>query len=276
MTENQNKIQYHLIFIVVTYKNADDINMFYENLEQTLKNTSYLVVNVDNYYSETVSALIKQITLSHGGIYIGSANRGYGAGNNLGIQYAVDNCSFRYICISNPDVITGNIDMLKGITLKKCILAPDIITLKGKKQNPYKTMHIKMVDVLWYYGLQHDSPFVFKLGSLINRLVREVFCLIRNNKLHKIYAPHGSCFFLDYSAVKELHPIYDEKMFLYAEEDLLAHKAKNKKINIYYCPFLKAVHKEDGSIGHDQFRVKMHSKNSFIYFYEKYVLPMKD
>ena len=68
-----------------------------------------------------------------------------------------------------------------------------------------------------------------------------------------------------------LFPIYDENMFLFSEEDVLAYKLKREGISTNYTENMKIIHKEDGSIKKSNLSVKEEVRKSGIYFYEHYL-----
>lgn len=81
-----------------------------------------------------------------------------------------------------------------------------------------------------------------------------------------IFAPHGAIIIIPKSIIQTLYPIFDEKMFLFAEEDLLGYKDAKNKIRVEYNPNIKIRHKEDGSVAEISDRIYSHIRDSYFIY----------
>ena len=97
-----------------------------------------------------------------------------------------------------------------------------------------------------------------------------------NREHSEIYAPHGSFILFSRKAAELLSPVFDEEVFLFAEEHLLAWRAAQRNIPIIYSPAISVLHKEDGSV---QLLTETNElmRKSNIYVYERThgLLPKK-
>lgn len=123
-----------LVYIVLSYRNANDLFHFFANL---LGPSSRVVLVVNSFYDETSRTAIEQVAKDNGAVFLNVENRGYGAGNNAGVAYALAHYDFDASVISNPDVEMKRWGAVAVEALRDRIVAPRIVTLRGKEQNPY-------------------------------------------------------------------------------------------------------------------------------------------
>ena len=78
-------------------------------------------------------------------------NKGYSFGNNKGITFANEKYEYEYIIISNPDIIVKQFnDNLPDAE----IIAPKVVTMSGKNQNPMAIKENRLAEYLVYQGLK--------------------------------------------------------------------------------------------------------------------------
>ena len=222
--------------------------------------------------------IIEDIAKNNNCDFINVENKGYSYGNNKGIAYCNENYKYDYLIVSNPDVIIKNNELdYDSIKNENCIIAPNIRNLKNKRQNPYWVYDLRIFESMIYFGYKNKNKLILYLGILINKVFRIVFGL-RKHALKKIFAAHGSFVVFTYKAIEMLglDHVYDENMFLFAEEAMLAHKAKKLKINTYYTDKISIIHKEDGSINMSDVNEYSEIGKSVIYYYEQYVKKSVD
>lgn len=252
--------RYDLVFVVLVYRNTNDLRDFFNNLET--ENSKVIVVNA--YYDDQTKREFEFIAQENHADYINVENKGYGYGNNQGIDYAIKKYLFRYLVISNADICIQNMNICQ--IQDTHITAPDIVTLTGKHQNPYLPYHWQWYENLKYWMYKKNFKQFFIIISIISRLTRELYNL--TIKKGYIYSAHGSFFIIPYNILKKIHPIYNEQIFLYKEEECLAHLAREKNINILYSPEIRVIHKEDGSTATMSERKYDLERKSYIIFYE--------
>ena len=122
-----------------------------------------------------------------------------------------------------------------------------------------------------YTKLDKDNVFVYysAIGILkVQRIIFNAIDKVCKFKLHKIYCAHGCFVIFSKQAIFDLVPIYDEKMFLFYEEEYLARRAYLKKLPIYYTSDIQIKHKEDGSMKIANINQRKEAHKSIIYYYE--------
>ena len=234
-------MKYDFIFVVLVYRNTKDLRDFFQSL--TISNSKVIVVN--SYYDDTSKNEFENIANRNDADFINVPNNGYGAGNNLGCEYALENYDFKYLIISNADILILNLDV--NILCQDRITAPKIITLKGKLQNPYRVIGRVFFDKIQFSGYSKDSKWKIFLVSALTKVRRVLFLAL--HKSGYIYGSHGSFIIIPKSILELLHPIYNEKMFLFGEEEHLAKLAQSRGVRTFYDSRISILHKEDGSTG---------------------------
>jgi len=242
-------IKYKYIFVVLVYKNTDVLEGFYASLQGL---DSFKVIIVDSFYNESVREELRNIAAKQDSDFIGIENKGYGYGNNIGTQYAIENYDYDFLIISNSDIIIKKIDSLDKYRGESMVIAPKTVMMTGKHQNPDTPWELKFIYPMLSYALNHKNGLVYTFCHICTRLNREIFKLysglIRKEK-YKVFSAHGSFFIVPKPAVDVLYPFFDNEMFLYNEEWYLALKARKYSIPVYYIPGIEVLHLEGASSG---------------------------
>lgn len=259
---------FHYVFVILVYRNYTDLKECLDSIKTKVTNSKSIIV--DAFYSEECSSEIKKIADKYGCDYLLVENKGYSYGNNNGIKYAKKNYSFDYIVVSNPDIIINNLELDDRYAEMLCVLGPKITNLSKKKQNPMFYTPRLWCQKLIYKGLKHDKKIIFYLGLALNkadRILKSSFFVLA--KKIKVYQLHGSFLIFSKALVYHFDKIFDENMFLFAEESYLAYLLKENNIPSYYLKSLSVTHKEDGSM---KFRSDINEqlKIANIYVMEEY------
>jgi len=189
--------------------------------------------------------IIKNISISNGStlnrtntkypviLIQSNQNRGYSAGNNIGIKYALAKNDFKYIWLLNNDTV---IEKNSLIELVKCA------EQKGEKTSPIGS-------VLLYY----DKPnYIQALGAKFNifyALGKHLYKLKTLNKASKILNTKkidyviGASLLLNYKFIKDVG-LLNEEYFIYFEEIDLSIRGKRKGYKIDICLNSIVYHKE--------------------------------
>lgn len=259
------------VFVILTYRNTTDIR---DCIQSILNNVDdFKIIVVDSFYDKETKNEIEEIASQYNSIFITIPNKGYSFGNNRGIEYAMNSFDFDYVVVLNPDTIITHFDDSKLDVYSNYVIGPRIVNLQNKYQNPLKFKRSKILETMIYKGLKFHNFFLLYLGFAINKIIRIAYLcvhLFRDNI--QVYALHGSCVIFPKSVLIKIGLPYDENIFLFAEEDVLAQKCKKKGIESYVFDGISILHKEDGSMNFNSSSVN-HSNlaKSYIYMFEKYV-----
>lgn len=262
---------YKYVFVILVYRNTDDLEECLVSIKSHVE--SYRVIIVNAYYDDKSRTECKRIANSYDCDFLNIENRGYSFGNNKGIEYALNHYEFDHLIISNPDIEILAFDDSNINSLTYDIFAPSIRTLNQRNQNPMRVKDSKYVNKLFYKGFKHGyNPYIYSaiLISKISRVYNMIINKIRRRLIYPIYCAHGSFVILSKRAIKMLLPVYDENMFLFAEEGVLAKKAAKAGLRTCFYSPISIRHKEDGSMKLSDMSVNKMLRDANIYYYEHY------
>lgn len=257
-----------IVFVVLTYINHEDLEDFLMSL--SCVQGTYGVVVVDSFHDEASSVKIENIAKGHGSDYIRIPNKGYSFGNNRGIEYALKNYRFEYLVVSNPDI---QIEELRIEDLRqntKAVIGASIVNLKGRKQNPVYIKKHELFQKMIYQGFKKDNKILLYAGILLNKVAKRVECgFKRTISPVDVFQLHGSFIIFPYKVIEKLGTVFDEQIFLFAEESFLALRLEKEGIRSIYDPRIHVKHKEDGSMQFSK-GINRYLKEANIYVFEEY------
>lgn len=258
------------VFIVVVYRNVKDVIELLDSMKENV--SEYKTIIVNNYYDNETKKQFQRISQDYGCDFLNCENRGYGAGNNSGIRFALEKYEFDYLVISNPDIVIKKFPEEDIRQYPEGVLGCKIYNLAKKNQNPMLPKDNRFSARMIYGGLRKNSGICLFAGKAVNRIQREVLRVVlskKDKRKRKVYQVHGSFVIFSKGAIKEIGEPYDEEMFLFGEEAYLAYMLKQKGVKTFYCPEAEVLHKEDGSM---KFRddVNKECVKAVCYFFERY------
>ncbi len=258
------------IFVVLTYINAEDLADFIASVREKAVDSKIIVVN--SYHDDISTQTIKMIAQNENCDFMNVPNKGYSFGNNQGIKYAYENYDFDFLTISNPDIIIHKYDTTRLID-EAAIYCGVLVNKKRKNQNPMLAKENKISDYLIYKGYQKQSKILLFWGLGLNKIIREVFLLFHRNrgKAVRVFQPHGSFITFSRKAIELLDQVFDENVFLFGEEGILAKRAKKLGLSIWYSDYAVCLHKEDGSMKLSDRKIDDEYGKSMKYYYDNYV-----
>ncbi|WP_054026169.1 glycosyltransferase family 2 protein [Bacillus sp. FJAT-28004] len=273
--------QVNVVFCVVTYKNHTDLVEFIENAKLIIaggENFSYKIIVINNYADDNSLKKIKEISQLNDCIFIESENKGYGYGNNTGIIYAKENYIFDFLVVCNPDTIMKKFNYSILSNYREGIIAPEIVCVNSKKQNPLNYKYMPIIERLLYTAFTSKQLIILLTAIVLIKLdtsLRRLIYRAMNKQVVNIHACHGSFIIFSSFAIDKIFPVFDEKIFLFCEESDLAMQCKLKGITISYDKNILIYHKEDGSMNLSNDNLKEIHRNSYIYYYDKWKLLKK-
>ena len=231
--------------VIVNYNDLGTTSDYISNIKD-YKSIDKIIV-VDNSSTDDSYERLKKYTSDKIEIILNPKNNGYSGGNNYGIKYAESKYSFQNIIISNPDIRVSDTSI------------KNMIDYLNKNR-----------DVAAVSGLIHDindevvSNFAWKLPTYTNILI-DCFLSVKiileklfnigdrynKNKIKKgvmVVDVLSGCFFIIKSKVMREINYFDERTFLYNEENILAYKLKEKKYKQAILTNEKVVHFQGVSI----------------------------
>lgn len=271
MDTDRSLQHFKYVFVVLVYRTAEDIYDFANSLHRNIDD--YKVIIVNSYMDKHSEHRIKEIATELDYDFFSIENKGYGYGNNRGVEYARNHYDYDYLIISNADVVIEKFDA-NGLPVSNAVVGPKLITIEGKHQNPYWAIENKTMEKMIYTGLSKKSRLNMVIAQGVNKIIREIYLKFKKNVsiAYKVYAVHGAFVIFTKDVIERIYPIYDENMFLYYEEAYLANRLKQMGIGRFYYSQIYVRHKEDGSTKGLNVNLNCHAVDSFVYYYDNYVI----
>ena len=233
-----------------------------EFLQKQKLNEELHVIVVDNNSNEELGIRNEELGMRSDIIYA-EENRGYSAGNNIGLRRATE-IGAKYALVINPDMELVDVNYLAKLVevMERdediVVAATDIVTPEGIHQNPM------LPDGDWH------SAFGWVKEIFSRKKPVDTYSFIGNYKEnHECAKVSGCCLMLRMSFVEEIG-YFDEYPFLYCEEAILARQVEMAGKKMYYLADTQAVHRHIKSEKGDPVKRFKHWQRSRIYFYKRY------
>jgi hypothetical protein len=190
-------------------------------------------------------------------------NRGYNAGNNIGLRYAAEK-GYKYALIANPDMEFPQTDYLvKMVDAMETdedivVCGSDIVGVNGVHQNPMKLDSKDRLDTFgWITNFFHaKKKFTY---DFIDNYQENHYC----------YKISGCCLLVDVELIKNQN-FFDEHVFLYCEEAILSQQILRAGKRLYYLADCTAVHRHVKSEKGDPRPKYKTWRNSRLYYIKTY------
>lgn len=254
--------------VVLNYNSAKDTLKCIASIEKFTALT-YKVYIVDGNSKDNSYDVLSKHFWDHPNICIlkSDINGGYSYGNNVGIKRAVED-GVDTLLVMNPDVILCN-DAI-GIMHEALYNNDDVAVVGPRIFGPdNKDMHFAA------------KPLTFSNFSLnrkpVNYLNKRKF---RELRYHNIYPSKdlkfqgmvsGCCFMIKTSVFQKIK-FFDEKIFLYHEEDILAYKILGKRMLSMISTRAEVIHNHSSTVKKEGMAFfRFHRSVSAYYVLKKYV-----
>ncbi|MBP9815481.1 MAG: glycosyltransferase [Candidatus Levybacteria bacterium] len=249
-----------LSVVIVNYKVFDKIKICISSIQKHFHKISYEIIVVENdlksNYSSELS-LYKKVKY-----YRSDKNLGFGAGNNLGVKHAKG----EFIFFLNPDteIRYGNVfQILKRFNIASTgIIAPLLVTPEGSPYKKQGTLKLNLINAIF------SLSFIYKYFPN-NKIARNFWLFSWNKKdIREVDVVPGTAFIIKRSLFKLIHG-FDEKFFLFFEENDICNRVKLKGLKIFIDPSLVVMH-EWGKSTEQRSDTKKIFERSRKYYFKKY------
>lgn len=192
---------------------------------------------------EQYTFLKKQVNIR---LVFSTENKGYSAGNNIGIKIALEEGCER-ILICNSDVIfidTSLLIMNKFLdnNINVGIVGPQIY------DSNYVFQPIHMLSKLTAYGKIKYMCLHTPFRILFKKFNREFIEYEELKVPMKVFGVSGCCFLMSKECAELLYPL-DERTFLYEEEYIIGTILEKSSLDVYVLPNTHIIHTQGGSTG---------------------------
>jgi len=239
---------YNIFVSIINFNGAKNTLNCLKSLNEVVKKDFSLnIVLIDNGSSEKLILDEKKYKNFSLKLIRSDKNLGFAGGQNLGIKYSLGNGA-DFIVVLNNDVILDKdifIELLKAFEEKEdCgLVSPKIYFAKGFEFHKNSYQEKDLGNVIWYAGGKMDWNNI--IGS--HRGVDEV----DKGQYEKIEETDfaSGCAVMIKREVFEKVGVFDEKYFLYYEDNDFNQRAKKIGYKIYYEPKAILWHLNAGSSG---------------------------
>lgn len=203
------------------------------------------IIVVDNASTKDKSQDLKEIEGGKVTLLALSENKGYAAGNNAGIQFAIDHFGKDSVLfITNPDVEFTNatIEIINEFMRKS--KNKRIGAVAPRMHNGYSAWKF----TTFYRNIFLESgimPRLINTSSLYDRFYKKKLAKLQTFYL-KVDVLSGAFFALDAAAFIEIN-FFDEGTFLYYEEEIIAKKLFYKQYSNYLLTNCEYYHNHNYS-----------------------------
>lgn len=254
--------------IVLNYNDYETACKFLMHFEEELADILELIF-VDNDSTDGSYEKLYNEFSSLGKFIRNTSNKGYGSGNNVGLNYAFNNIKSKRVIIANPDIVITKETVLKLYEAMEAdenvkIAAPKMLDEDGNEQ----------VSAWKLQGVIRDGASSMIITNRIFKLDKKLYSKEELSK-EKLYvdAINGSFFMADMEVFSKIG-FFDEDTFLYCEENIIAFKLKKLGYKELLLNNISYIHAHNKTIG------KVFSKKSKRYkilqdsrkiYYRKYL-----
>lgn len=265
----KKKDRMEMSIIILNYMSFSD-TIKYVNELSSQKNIFIEIIIVDNNSPNDSYIKLKEHFkgIQYISVIDSEKNGGYSFGNNYGLKYVIENNLPELVLISNNDIELNDelflfnlIKQYERLPLNKGFVSPLMIT-DGKVSSVAARKLPTLIDE------------IIRSSNIIKKIVRKNndYKIDQNEEYQEVDCLPGSFFLGKINLFKEID-FFDDNVFLYGEENILAYKIKDKKYSNYLLPKLNFFHNSSQTISDfysEINQVKMRN-TSKIYFWKNYM-----
>ena len=217
--------------VILNYETWDVTLQCMESIMEAENEEMIRIYLVDNASTRKKPKEIDRFIEQHSVTYIEAAeNRGYAAGNNLGICRALeDQCT--YVLITNNDIRFRSAAIHR---LKQLLESGDRIGIVGPQVVGLDGIHQPSV-AMYRTGIREIFHFYTGFRCFHRKAMREYQGMDQDaGGQYPVYHVSGCCFLMNRKAAEMLYPL-DENTFLYDEELIIGIRMEQAGLQTWYC-----------------------------------------
>ncbi len=229
-----------------------------------------LIIVVDNLSSDDSYDRLKALESEKIVLVRAKENKGYAAGNNVGLRYIIDHKIKGNVIISNPDIYYTNeilekvLEPLKDPTIG---ITTGLIHIDGKIASNFGWMQPGFWDLFFNQYL-----LIYKLNRLTHN---SFYCDYPKEGVEYVYCNCVSgCFFCMTTETLKQIGLFDESTFLYGEENIIGFKIKENGQKACVVTSASIEHRHHHSIKKSKTSYKRNERwklDSFLIYIKNYL-----
>ena len=278
-------------FVILHYNVLEETEKCIESIKTRCDADDYAIIVVDNKSPNDSGSILnkKYADDTKVAVILNDKNLGFANGNNVGIYSARKEYGADFVTVMNNDTYLVQDDFCSVIKQEWeksgfAVLGPRVHTFSGTNQNPVvcKITSTKEVD-FWIrhhiYGLIRTCLGVDNLYLEIKKCVKKMLGYKNNvdrkkdsldNVRQENVKLHGCCFVFS-PKFFEFFDGFDNRTFMYSEEDILYTHVKKKGLLTVYNPKLEIFHAEKAATK----SVTKTSRKRMIFVYREGIKSLK-
>lgn len=249
-----------ICFVVLHYIVYKETIRCVDSIKKNIDSNDYKIVVVDNASPNSSGIILEEKYKNDEfvNVILMENNLGFAKGNNAGIDFCKEKYLPDFICCLNNDVRLVSHDFMKQVKKEygrsKCaVMGPQIYL----KNNDLFSFNVELKDVQYYKNLKSfyqsmgsskgnkDNRIArqevlrkIKLLNFLRGFVRGMYFRKENVMLHGCALIFTPRFFRYFNG-------FNDKTFLYLEEQLLFHMCRKRNLKTIYNPKIVIKHMED-------------------------------
>lgn len=242
-------------FVVLHYKALEESEHCIDSLLKMEGETQIVVVDNGSGDGSGQKLKMRYQEQGHVTVLLIPVNRGFAKGNNVGVRYLRQKFSCTCIVVLNNDTVIENPGFLHQIEREYvrsyfAVMGPMIVTPDGRcDSNPVDDRLLTKREIncliwkrrikLWMCYL-HLQGLIHPAGSHgKKRAPFDPYQYYQDVQLH------GACLIFSEQYFAHYEDAFDERTFLYFEEDILFRRLRKKDLLSVYNPNIRITHLED-------------------------------
>lgn len=231
---------------IINFNGAKNTIDCLNSLKDLLKDGFNLnIVVIDNGSKEKLSlSIFADLPIK---VLRSERNLGFSGGHNKGIKYAVENRADFVVILNNDTVVDRKLilELLQSANSDSGIgiIAPKIYFFPGFEFHKNRYKKVDLGKVFWYAGGKIDWKNVIGVHRGVDEVDKNQY-----EKTEETDFASGCCMMIRADIFKNVG-LFDEKYFLYYEDNDLSLRARKKGFKIVYNPKAILWHKNAASAG---------------------------
>lgn len=240
----------NLSFVIINYNDSDTTIRLLNNI----KNYKILkeIVIVDNKSTDDSVKELEKFTDDKITLLVNDENKGYSSGMNLGAKYLLEKYKNINIIFSNADIIIKNEQDLEKLNSR----INDDIVLVGPTVNEHGSIN---------RGWKLSTPFKESLYNIpyFHNKFKKCFLYYSDeyysNEISYVDVVSGCFFLINGDFLKKIN-YFDDNIFLYYEENILASKIKKENKKVVIDNEVEIIHDHSVTIDKSIKRIKKYKE----------------
>ncbi len=256
--------------VILNFNNSDDCKKCINFLKkQDYKYLNIVIVDNKSTMKDEVEKLEHIVEGQDVKLIFNDENRGFSAGNNIGLKFAVDNGA-DWCLVINPDVELRESNYISYVIEQSkkwkdsVVIGTNMILPTGTRQNPQRESSF------W-------EEFLWPIQSLKSKIKKDFNWYLTYDKTGYCEKLCGGCFFIKAEFLKKINYL-DENVFMYCEEAILSKLVEKYNKKELYLKEVTSYHEHYAakkSPSKQRMNIFFNSRNYYIDNYSGYNLLKK-